>query len=285
MSSRGCPNGCIFCCESALYGRKFRARSAENVVDEMTLLARKYGVGHIVIYDASFMVDPARVERICDEMINRSLNVSWRARVRADQLNEALVAKMKSAGCSTLAIGVESGSQRLLDLMGKRCRIEEIENAFKIAQDAGLWTVGYFMFGTPTETREESYRTVEFAKKLDPDWALFTHATPLPGTELYEMNKEKMLTDDWARFKFSANSPVASYDGMSEREMQEMMDYAFRSFYVRKDWLLNRLKKVSTPAQVERVIDSFMYYVHKTMQPKASDSVTAMGQGQCALVS
>jgi radical SAM superfamily enzyme YgiQ (UPF0313 family) len=169
--------------------------------------------------------------------------------------------------------------------MGKRCRIEEIENAFKIAQDAGLWTVGYFMFGTPGETREESYQTVEFAKKLDPDWALFTHATPLPGTKLYEMNKEKMLTDDWSRFKFSANSPVASYDGMSEREMQEVMDYAFRSFYVRKDWLLNRLKKVSTPAQVERVIDSFMYYVDKTLQPKASDSVTTIGQGQCALVS
>jgi anaerobic magnesium-protoporphyrin IX monomethyl ester cyclase len=270
MSSRGCPNGCIFCCESSLYGRKFRARSAENVVDEMTVLANRYGVGHIVIYDASFMVDRARVERICDEIIGRSLKVSWRARVRADQVDEPLIMKMKSAGCSTLAIGVESGSQRLLDIMGKNCRIRDIENAFRIIKDAGLWTVGYFMFGTPGETREESLQTIEFAKKLDPDWALFTHATPLPGTRLYEMTKEKMLTDDWSRFKFSANSPIVSYDSMSEREMRDMMDYAFQSFYVRKEWLANRLKKVQSEAQVERILDSFFYYVEKSRSSKSA---------------
>jgi radical SAM superfamily enzyme YgiQ (UPF0313 family) len=252
----------------------------------MALLARKYDVGHIVVYDASFMVDKKRVERICEGIISRSLKVSWRARVRADQVDEKLVAKMKDAGCSTLAIGVEAGSQRLLDIMGKRCKIEEIESAFRIAKDAGMWTVGYFMFGTPGETREESYQTVEFAKKLDPDWALFTHATPFPGTKLYELAKEKMLTDDWSRFKFSANSPVTSYDGMTEQEMQEMMDYAFRSYYVRKEWLMNRLEKVKSPAQVERVIDSFLYYVEKTLQPKASDRPTnATMQDSCALVS
>ena len=278
MTSRGCPNGCIFCCESALYGRKFRMRSPENVVDEMEILANKYGVSHIVIYDASFMVDRNRVEKFCRLILDRNFKTSWRARVRADQITEPIVNLMKRAGCTTLAIGVESGSQRLLDIMGKHTTISEIENAFRIVRDAGLWTVGYFMFGTPGETKEESFETVEFAKRLDPDWALFTHATPLPGTELFDMTKDLLLTDDWSNFKFSANSPVISYDEMTYKEMQDMMDYAFREFYVRKEWLSNRMKKMTSPAQTERLLDSFFYYVDKFLNspsPQPAEVVTA----------
>jgi len=263
MSSRGCPNGCIFCDESALYGRKFRARSPENVVDEMEVLVKNYGISHIVFYDASFMVDRIRIQRICRLILDRGLKTSWRARVRADSITEPIVKIMKEAGCTTLAIGVESGSQRILDIMGKRTTIGEIEEAFRIVKDAGLWTVGYFMFGTPGETKEESFETVEFAKRLDPDWALFTHATPLPATELFEMTKDSLLSDDWSNFKFSANSPVISYDEMTYREMQNMMDYAFREFYVRKEWLSNRMKKMTSPAQTERLLDSFFFYVDK----------------------
>ncbi|MFH1675529.1 MAG: radical SAM protein [bacterium] len=279
MTSRGCPNGCIFCCESALYGHKFRMRSPENIVDEMEVLVNKYGVSHIVIYDASFMVDSKRVEKFCRLILERNLKTSWRARVRADQVTEPIIKLMKQAGCTTLALGVESGSQRLLDIMGKRTTISEIEDAFRIVKDSGLWTVGYFMFGTPGETKEESLETVEFAKKLDPDWALFTHATPLPGTELFEMTKDSLLTDDWSKFKFSANSPVVSYDELTYKEMQDMMDYAFREFYVRKEWLANRMKKMTSPAQTERLLDSFFYYVDKFMpapSEQTAETLTAI---------
>ena len=263
MTSRGCPFSCIFCCEPVLYGHKFRARSAESVVDEMTILKNKYDVTHVVFYDASFMTDQERVGRICQMIRDQGLEITWRARVRAREVTKPLLRTMKQAGCTTVALGAETGSQRLLDALNKHCTIQDIEDAFGVAKAVGLWTVGYFILGVPSETRQESCETVEFAKRLDPDWALFTHATPLPGTRLFEMTQDKLLTTDWSRFKFSANSPVVSYDGMDENAMREMMDYAFRSFYLRKDWLVNRLKKATIPIQVERIVDSFFYYLEK----------------------
>jgi len=263
LSSRGCPYECVFCSAPVIYGRKFRARSAKDIVDEMTVLVEEYDVTHVIFYDAAFMIDQRRVERICHEILDRSLEVSWRVRCRADKITEPQIKLMKEAGCTTLAIGVETGVQRLLDILNKKTTLEEIERAFEIARRVGMWTVGYFILGIPTETRAETYQTVEFAKKLDPDWALFTHATPLPGTKLAGMVDDKLLTRDWAQFKFSANSPVVSYDDMDKQELQAMMDYAFCSFYLRGDWLKNRLRKVDTVGQVDRIIDSFLYYLDK----------------------
>ena len=285
MTSRGCPYRCIFCCEPVLYGHKFRARSAENVVDEMMVLKNKFEVNHIVFYDASFMTDRRRVERICRTILDRGLEVTWRARVRAQEVSQPLVKLMREAGCTTIAIGLETGTQRLLDIIEKRCTLQQIEDAFRWAHEAGLWTVAYCLLGIPSETREESIATVEFAKRLDPDWALFTHATPLPGTKLFEMTRDKLLTHDWSKFKFSANSPVVSYDGMDESAMQEMMDYAFSAFYLRKGWLLNRLRKATNPIQVERIVDSYYYYLEKYlgrrgMTPDSVAPRVAAGTGQ-----
>ena len=235
----------------------------------METLINSYDVSHVVFYDASFMADRRRVEKICNEIINRGLKTTWRARVRADRLTPELVTLMKSAGCTTLAIGVETGSQRLLDVLGKNTTLDKIRQGFKVAKDCGLWTVGYFFFGVPSETREESLKTIEFAKELDPDWALFTHATPLPGTELYEMTKDEMLTYDWSDYKFSANSPIVSYDGMSMDEMKELMDFAFQSFYLREEWLMNRLIKVTNPVQTERIVQSFFDYLNKALDKES----------------
>jgi radical SAM superfamily enzyme YgiQ (UPF0313 family) len=234
------------------------------VVNEISVLVNDYKIKHIVFYDASFAADRKRVEDICRTILDRALDVTWRARVRADTITESLLRLMKKAGCTTVAIGVEAGTQRLLDILKKRCTLKDIENAFQAAKSAGMWTVGYFMLGIPGETREDSHQTIEFAKKLDPDWALFTHATPLPGTELFKMSRDNVLTSDWRQYKFSANSPVLPYDGMGQDELRKMMDYAFRSFYVRKKWLVNRLKKVQSPDQMEMIVDSFMHYIERS---------------------
>jgi anaerobic magnesium-protoporphyrin IX monomethyl ester cyclase len=273
MSSRGCPYDCIYCCDPILYGHIYRARSPQNVVNEMSVLANDYKVNHIVFYDAEFMIDANRVEQICSEIISRSLHMTWRVRARADRVTEPLLRLMKKAGCTEISIGVETGSQRLLDVLNKRCNIEDIEKAFQIAKKVGVWTVGYFMFGFPGETPQDSYRTVEFAKQLDPDWALFSVATPLPGTKFYEMVKDNIITTDWSRFKQNANSPVVSYDEMKEKDLSEIIEYAYRSFYLREEWLVNRLRKVSSKTKMERVVKSFFYYLNKTLLPELPSSI------------
>ena len=88
---------------------------------------------------------------------------------------------------------------------------------------------------------------------------------PLPGTKLYDMAKDNLVTDDWSKFRFSANSPVVSYDGMSDKDLSNLMDYAFRSFYLRKEWVANRLKKMSNPEQAEKILDSLFYYINKAL--------------------
>lgn len=266
MSSRGCPYNCIFCSAPKLYGHKFRTRSAQNVVDEMTTLAKNYGINHIIFYDASFAVDANRVERICQAITDSSLELTWRVRIRADSITGPLATIMKKAGCTSLSFGIETGTQRLLDTLNKRCSIHDIENAFQIAKDIGMWTVGYFMFGIPGETRRDWYQTIEFAKKLDPDWALFSIATPLPGTKLFEMTQDKRITSDWSKFKFNANSPVVSYDEISAKDLRGIIEYAYRSFYLREEWLVNRLKKVTSPPQMSRIVNSFFFYLNKVLR-------------------
>jgi radical SAM superfamily enzyme YgiQ (UPF0313 family) len=92
MSSRGCPYRCIFCCESYLKGQKFRARSAENIIEEIEVLHNEYAINHIVFFDSSFMIDKKRVQRICHALIEKNLDITWRARTRADSVTESLAA-------------------------------------------------------------------------------------------------------------------------------------------------------------------------------------------------
>ena len=121
MSSRGCPHNCIFCCEPVLYGRKYRTRSPQSVVDEMRVLSETFGIDHIIFYDAEFTANAGRVERICQSIIENSVDLSWRVRARADSVDARLMKMMKSAGCSSISFGVETRSQRLLDTLNKRC--------------------------------------------------------------------------------------------------------------------------------------------------------------------
>ena len=271
MTSRGCPQRCVFCCDPVIYGHRFRGRSARSVVDEVETLWQTHGVEHVNFYDASFMVDAQRVSEICEEMIRRELPVTWRARARADHITEPLIRLMKRSGCTELAIGVEAGSQELLNTLHKRVDIRSIVDAFRIMHEANLWISAFFMFGTPGESREQSYETIEFAKRLDPDWALFSHATPLPGTELLSATKDQLLSSDWYDFRFNTNSPVVSYGGMSKEEIRTILLDAYRTFYVRKEWLLNRLRKAATDSERTQVIDSFFYYLEMT-QPTASEN-------------
>jgi radical SAM superfamily enzyme YgiQ (UPF0313 family) len=149
--------------------------------------------------------------------------------------------------------------------MNKGCTLAQIERAYEIIKAAGLWSTGYFLFGTPGETHAEANQTIDFAQKLDPDWALFSIATPLPGTRLLEMVQDRLITHDWSRFRFTANCPVVSYDEFSQRELSDIVDYAYRSFYLREEWLVNRLKKTSSEDNMRRILHSFFFYVNKAI--------------------
>ena len=241
MSSRGCPFKCIFCSARQVSGFKYRAHSADRVVEEMEILIQKYNARQIIFLDDNFIISKKRVFEICEKMMQKGYHkkVVWTAAGRADEVTEPLLKAMKDAGCVMISYGIESGSPRLLELMKKGEKKEHIEKAVAMARKAGLKTRGTLILGFPTETREESLETIDFAKKLGLHFAKFSLATPYPGTALYNIALERGLisSKDWSRFNsqagYSTYDPVFIPEGRTAEEMKQLQRLATKEFYLR----------------------------------------------------
>ncbi|MEM3736807.1 MAG: radical SAM protein [Candidatus Bathyarchaeia archaeon] len=242
LTSRGCPFQCVFCSSSLLFGKKFRARSPKNVVDEVEEFQQAYKAPYVEFVDDTFTLDRKRAEAICDEIKRRKLGTVWVCSTRVDILTRELLETLKSAGCVMIYFGVESGVQRVLDLMKKGIKVEQSIRCMKWARELGIKTVASFVIGMPGETKEEIEQTIRFAKKLDPDYAQFSVATPYPGTELYEMAKEQglLLTENWSRY--TVIKPVLATREFTEEELTKLLKKAYLRFYLRPKVLWRYIK-------------------------------------------
>ena len=190
LTSRGCPFKCSFCSSSRLFGGYWRGRSPENVLEEMKTVYEEYGIRNIEFMDDTFTLNQERAEKICDEIIKQGWDISWGASSRVDTLSKRLVEKMKKAGCWILFLGIESGSQRILDTIGKRITLEQVKKAVKILKDAGIQVLGSFIIGFLQDTKETIKETIKFAKSLNLNYAEFSILTPYPGTPIFDYAKK-----------------------------------------------------------------------------------------------
>ena len=240
ITSRGCVFSCNYCSSSLIMGKKFRTRSPENVVDEMEELVYKYGVKDIAFLDDIFMLNKRRAMAIADEIKNRGLDLSFITSSRVDTVNYELLEHLKNAGMSTLYCGVESGSQRVLDLMGKGITLKQIEDAVKAAKDVDIDVMGSFILGYPGETSKEMDQTINFSIKLDPDYSQFSILTPFPGTPIYYELKNRGLldTEDWN--KYTVLDSVLNYEklGLSKKLVERKLAKAYLKFYIRPKYLI-----------------------------------------------
>jgi radical SAM superfamily enzyme YgiQ (UPF0313 family) len=187
MSSRGCPYPCLYCSPTLRnsYGRKMRFRSARSVVDEMEHLVG-LGTTAIVFKDDIFTVNRERTLELCEEIRRRGVRVAWNCQTRADCVDREVLTAMRAAGCSTVCMGIESGSPRILDVLRKRETVEDSIRAGELIREAGLHMVNFFLLGNPTETQEDMQKTFDLALKLDPDILQVGFFTPYPGSPYYE---------------------------------------------------------------------------------------------------
>ncbi len=181
-SSRGCPQGCTFC-DRAVGGRRWRARSAEHVLDELGALARE-GVRSVHFYDDNFTHDRARVVAICRGLAARGLRLSWHCEARVDGVDAELLRLMRGAGCTTVAFGVESAWEPTLRALGKGFGRAEIEGAFRAARAAGLRTLAYVILGAPGEGLAQVDATLRFCRYIGADFVQFSTLSPSPGSAL-----------------------------------------------------------------------------------------------------
>lgn len=241
ITSRGCVSSCSYCSSSLIMGKKFRYRSPENVTDEIEELIENYKIKDIAFIDDTFMLHKKRANDIADEIKSRGLDISFVASSRVDMVDKNLLEKLKSAGLSNLYYGVESGSQRVLDLMKKGITLKQAENAVKTAKDAGLGVLTSFILGFPGETREEINKTIDFSIKLNADYSQFSILTPFPGTPIYYELKEKELIDTENWDKYTVLDSVIKYEklGLTKKMVERKLAKAYIKFYTRPKYLFN----------------------------------------------
>jgi len=195
VTSRGCPYDCVFCTHHVVWGRKWRGRSPENVVDELEKVIVAYGVKQIDFLDDNMTLDRERMEKICDLIVERGLRFEWFTPngVRADTLDEKLLRKMKRSGCKKIRVAPESGVQRVVDeIIGKNLDLKSVERAVVLCKKVGIKVGCFFVIGLIGETKEDIKETINFAYKLRQLGAesfIFSIATPVYGTRLYEEAK------------------------------------------------------------------------------------------------
>ncbi|NCS71533.1 MAG: radical SAM protein, partial [Candidatus Aenigmarchaeota archaeon] len=195
MTSRGCPYNCSYCA-TGIWKRKVRYRSVDNIIKEIKFLIDAYGTKQFTFKDDSFTVNKKRVLELCDRLIKEKININWDCNTRVNLINEDLLSKMKKAGCNSIKVGIETGSEKILKLMRKGITFEQCRKSANLFRKVGIHWTGYFMMGLPSETKEEVYQTLKFMKELKPDFASFSVYEPFPGTELFEIGIKKGLVQD-----------------------------------------------------------------------------------------
>jgi anaerobic magnesium-protoporphyrin IX monomethyl ester cyclase len=243
MASRGCVFWCDFCTAVRMFGRNYRMRSPKNVVDEIEFLHETYGANQFTFYDDAFTVDQDRTAEICHEIRKRKLKIKWDCETRVDMVTKELLLKMREAGSIAIWFGVESGSQRVIDAMGKGFSLTQTMNAFQWAKDAGLMTVAGVILGFPTETKESAMETIKLVEKINPDDVGYYIATPYPGTPLYELVKDKGLLKITDFNKYDTATPTFETPDFTMKELREIRERAFHRFYIRPSYVLHMFSK------------------------------------------
>lgn len=257
MTSRGCPYNCSYCSSHLTFGKTNRFRSAKNVVAEMKELRDKYGVDSIQFYDESFTFNRKRVIELCKEIKKSGINMPWTCFTRVNLIDQELLNTMADAGCYQIFYGIESGVQRLLDLIRKGITLEQSKKAIQMTRKAGIESLASFMLAIPTETVEESWQTVKFAIDIDPDYAQWQKTTPFPGNDLYELCKKsgRIITDDYSKYT-AWNEVVYVPEGRTAEEITKTTNEAFRKFYLRPSYIFRRMssfRKLPSSNQIKLV--------------------------------
>ncbi len=183
MTSRGCPYSCTFCSTNT---KNVSYRSTENIIAEIKSIKNRYGTTQFSIKDDSFTVNKNKVINFCQELISQKIRINWQCNTRLNLVDEDLLKLMKKAGCNSIAVGVESGSDKILKFINKGLTKEDIRQGIKIIKKSGIHCTGYFLIGVPGETESDIESTVEFMYELQTDFVSIGVYEPFPGTVMFE---------------------------------------------------------------------------------------------------
>jgi radical SAM superfamily enzyme YgiQ (UPF0313 family) len=229
VSARGCVYRCAYCSAAQFWHRRVRFRSPRNVVEEVEKLY-SLGFRRLRFMDSTFTLDKKRALEICSliEELGYS-DLSWSCETRADHLDEELLEALKSAGCNLICLGVDSGSQDVLDACRRGLRVEQVKQAIMAAKEKGIKVRAYITFGFPGETVQGVHATVKLLEETKPEQILLSLATAYPGTEL-EKGRSIQVHENWVK-KFHGHGLGAKLyfpETLSRKEYTKLGDYIYR---------------------------------------------------------
>lgn len=260
LTSRGCYYDCHYCSTKLVNGKKVRYRSIQNVEDEIEMLKNDYNIEHINIWDDTFTLNKKRL-KLLSSVLKKSL-LTYSCNTRPDVFGDEEAYLLAESGCTNVFFGVESGNRAILSYYGRSIPLEKIRKAFKSCNKYHLNSTASFIIGSPLETKETLYETLEFAKKLKPDFVLFNILTPHKGTKIYldailsgeihdyEVNLEKYPIEP-------IGIPTIENPLISRDSIQLWKAFMYRKFYFRFKYICQQIYRALRSKDYKRIKTTF----------------------------
>ena len=256
-TSRGCPFNCSFCSVNSIFGFKYTRFGADRIVSEIKHLVEKYGAKGIYFREDNFTVDIKRIKRFCGLLQKKNINITWACETRVDNLDRDIIKMMSDAGCKAFYLGVESGSQKILDIVNKKIDIEQVENVINWGKKFGIRSYCSLITGVPGETFKDYKMTMNLMKRLKPYSYSFNVFVGIPYSDLYrkclDENLYEYIDDVGLMYLPGFDVKTRYFYGM---ESTEFVDYDFdverRSEYDRD--LLRNIPKMKLSGVIKHIL-------------------------------
>lgn len=264
ITSRGCSYGCKFCASHKIFGKKFRQRSVENIIDEIKVLCQNYFIKEICIEDDNFTYKKIFVCDFCETLLSKNINISWSCPngVRLDSLDGEMLELMNRSGCHSLGVGIESGSQQILNNMNKALSLKEIQDTIVLIRSKGIEVTGFFIIGYPGETVADVEKTISFSLNLDIAKASFANFCLLPGTQTFEELKGKLAhvfsLAKWDTKKICNVVAKGNIYMLSKIKLNGLILKAYIKFYLRLKIFLYLVKQFRNIGQTTFVLKKIL---------------------------
>jgi len=255
-ASRGCAFRCVFCRQAVMWQWQFRSRSGRLIADE-ALYVHSLGVENILFHADTFTLNHTMVDELCDRLIERGVPFRWACNTHVKPILDKpdMVKKMKKAGCWMIAVGIESGNNKILANIKKKITIEEAQTAVQMIHDSGIEVWGYFVLGLPGETPVTMQETIKAALRFPLSVAKFDIAAPYPGTEFYFYAKKKgyLQIDKYEEFDQNA-SAVVEYPNLTRIQIKAAVRRANILFYLRPKQIIRLLKEMKDISIIKAIL-------------------------------
>jgi radical SAM superfamily enzyme YgiQ (UPF0313 family) len=252
LTARGCPYSCIFCDRGA-FGPTVRQRSINNIMREVDRLVEEFKTRELRIWDDVFTMDEDFTIEICNEL--KRHNLVWSCNGRVDMITSDMLKHMRTAGCWSIDLGIESGNDKILKVINKRFTTQEASEVIKMIKKAGIEVRAFFILGLPEETIETVNDTINFALSNNIDYATFYLPQPYPGTRLYEIaKKEETMETDYSKYLITGKEASFINKNIGLKNIQFFQRKAYSSFYKRPSYITKKMLNIRSLEDIKRYL-------------------------------